>query len=113
METYGYVRVSAKDQHEDRQMAALLDFPIKRECIFMDKQSGRDFNRPGYKKLIKKLQPGDILVIMSIDRLGRNYDEIQEQWRILTRKKEVSIVVLDMPLCATRFCLKRADTGWR
>lgn len=101
-ETYGYVRVSSKDQCEDRQIIALKQFPVKEKNIFIDKMSGKDFNRPSYQKLQKKLRSGDILVVGSIDRLGRNYDEILDQWRIITKKKKADIVVLDMPLLDTR-----------
>ncbi len=97
---YGYVRVSTKEQNEDRQLIAMNDFGVDR--IFTDKQSGRDFERPQYKKLVRKLKPDDILVIKSIDRLGRNYDEILEQWRYITKEKNAAIVVLDMPLLDTR-----------
>lgn len=100
--TYGYVRVSTKEQNESRQMIALKEFPVQEEKIFMDKQSGKDFNRPAYQKLLKKMKERDILVIQSIDRLGRNYEEILEQWRFLTREKKVDVVVLDMPLLDTR-----------
>ena len=100
--TYGYVRVSSKDQNQDRQMIAMRKLFIKEKNIFMDKQSGKDFDRPQYKKLVKKLKPDDVLYIKSIDRLGRNYDEILEQWRILTKEKRIDIVVLDMPLLDTR-----------
>ena len=99
---YGYVRVSTKDQNEARQMIAMQEFGIDEKHIFLDKQSGKDFNRPKYQKLIRKLKKGDTLVIKSIDRLGRNYDEIIEQWRIITKEKEAAIVVLDMPLLDTR-----------
>ena len=100
-ESYGYVRVSTKDQNEERQMIAMNEYGIAKSKIFMDKQSGKDFDRPQYKRLIRRLRPGDVLVIKSIDRLGRNYDEILEQWRIITREKGVGIVVLDMPLLDT------------
>ena len=100
--TYGYVRVSSKDQNTDRQWIAMKDFGVPDDCVVIDKQSGKDFERPGYKRLLKKLKPGDTLVIKSIDRLGRNYDEILEQWRLLTKEKRVAIVVLDMPLLDTR-----------
>ena len=100
--TYGYVRVSSKDQNQDRQMIAMRKLFIKEKNIFMDKQSGKDFDRPQYKKLVKKLKPDDLLYIKSIDRLGRNYEEILEQWRILTKEKRIDIVVLDMPLLDTR-----------
>ena len=99
---YGYVRVSSTDQHEDRQLIAMAERGIPENCIYMDKQSGKDFKRPQYKALMKKLRPGDQLCITSIDRLGRNYEEIQEQWRILTREKKVDILVFDMPLLDTR-----------
>ena len=99
---YGYIRVSTKEQNEDRQLIALCEMAVPEKNIFMDKQSGKDFNRPQYKKLVKKLKPGDLLYIKSIDRLGRNYEEIQNQWRVLTKDKGVDIVVLDMPLLDTR-----------
>ncbi len=100
--TYAYIRVSTRDQNEDRQLAALTNLGISEVDLFLDKQSGKDFNRPAYRKLIKKLKPGDLLIIKSIDRLGRNYEEIQNQWRMLTKDKQVDIVVLDMPLLDTR-----------
>lgn len=99
---YGYIRVSTKEQCEERQLIALREFPVPDENIFMDKLSGKDFNRPQYKKLLRKLKRGDILVIKSIDRLGRNYEEILNQWRIITKEKQADIVVLDMPLLDTR-----------
>ena len=99
---YGYIRVSTKDQCEDRQIIALLAFPVPKHNIYMDKLSGKDFNRPQYKKLLRKLKPRDMLVLKSIDRLGRNYEEILEQWRIITKEKQADIVVLDMPLLDTR-----------
>ena len=99
---YGYIRVSTKEQNEDRQRLAMHEFGIADRDLYMDKQSGKDFERPDYKRLIRKLKPGDTLVIKSIDRLGRNYEEILEQWRILTREKKAAIVVLDMPLLDTR-----------
>ena len=99
---YGYVRVSTKEQNLDRQILALREFGIPESLIFQEKQSGKDFERPVYKRLVKKLKPGDTLVIKSIDRLGRNYDEILEQWRIITKEKKADIVVLDMPLLDTR-----------
>ena len=102
MNTYGYIRVSTKEQNEDRQMIAMREFGVVDRHIILDKQSGKDFQRPGYCWLIQKLKAGDTLVIKSIDRLGRNYDEILEQWRLLTKEKQVSIVVLDMPLLDTR-----------
>ena len=100
--TYGYIRVSSIDQNEDRQLIALHDAGVDDKHIYTDKQSGKDFERPQYKKLVKKLKPGDLLYILSIDRLGRNYVEIQNQWRILTKEKGVDICVLDMPLLDTR-----------
>lgn len=100
--TYGYIRVSSKDQNEARQVDAMREFGVADNCMIADKQSGKDFERPGYRKLMKKLKPGDTLVIKSIDRLGRNYDEILEQWRIITKEKNVYVVVLDMPLLDTR-----------
>ena len=100
--TYGYIRVSTREQNEDRQLIALREMSVPEQNIFMDKQSGTDFNRPQYKKLVKKLKPDDLLYIKSIDRLGRNYEEIQNQWRILTKEKKIDIVVLDMPLLDTR-----------
>lgn len=99
---YGYIRVSSKEQNEDRQYIAMSEFGIQNENIILDKQSGKNFERPGYIQLISKLKPGDTLVIKSIDRLGRNYDEILEQWRYLTKEMQVAIVVLDMPLLDTR-----------
>ena len=99
---YGYVRVSTREQNEARQVIALEEFGITDDHIFMDKLSGKDFNRPAYQKLLHSLQLGDVLVIKSIDRLGRNYDEILEQWRIITKEKQAAIVVLDMPLLDTR-----------
>lgn len=99
---YGYVRVSSREQNEDRQMIALGDMDVPKENIFVDKQSGKDFNRPRYKRLLRLLREDDILYIKSIDRLGRNYEEILEQWRFLTKKKRIDIVVLDMPLLDTR-----------
>ena len=95
---YGYIRVSTKEQNEDRQRIALANFPVPKDNIFMDKLSGKDFNRPQYRKLMRKLRPGDSMVIKSIDRLGRNYEEILNQWRIITKDKHADIVVLDMPL---------------
>ena len=99
---YGYVRVSTKEQNEDRQMVAMREFGVKDSNVILDKQSGKDFERPGYRRLMRRLKAGDTLVIKSIDRLGRNYDEILEQWRLLTKDKQVAIVVLDMPLLDTR-----------
>ncbi len=102
MAEYGYVRVSSLDQNEDRQMIELQKKQIPERNIYMDKLSGKNFERPAYKSLFKKLKQGDLLYIMSIDRLGRNYVEIQEQWRILTKEKGIDIVVIDMPLLDTR-----------
>ena len=102
MNIYGYVRVSSTDQNEDRQVIALREVSVPPKNIFVDKQSGMDFERPRYKKLVRKLKAGDLLYIISIDRLGRNYKEIQEQWRILTKEIAVDICVLDMPLLDTR-----------
>ena len=99
---YGYARVSAKDQKLRRQIDALTDFPVAEGCIYADKASGKDFERPEYRKLVKRLRPGDVMVVKSIDRLGRNYDEILEQWRTLTKRKSVDVVVIDMPLLDTR-----------
>lgn len=99
---YGYVRVSSTDQNEDRQMIALSEAGVLKENIYMDKMSGKDFDRPQYQKLLKKLKPGDLLYILSIDRLGRNYEEIQKQWRIITKEKNVDVCVIDMPLLDTR-----------
>ena len=102
MRNYGYVRVSTKDQNEDRQYIALRELCIPEENIFMDKQSGKDFVRPQYRRLVRRLKKDDLLYVKSIDRLGRNYTEILEQWRILTKEKGADIVVLDMPLLDTR-----------
>ena len=99
---YGYVRVSTKEQNEARQMIAMKEMGVLSENIYVDKQSGKNFERPQYRKLIKKLRRNDILYIKSIDRLGRNYKEILEQWRILTKEKNVDIIVIDMPLLDTR-----------
>lgn len=99
---YGYVRVSSSDQNEARQLIALNEIGLEDRNIYMDKQSGKDFDRPQYQKLVKKLRPGDLLCIKSIDRLGRNYEEILEQWRLITKEKGVDIVVMDMPLLDTR-----------
>ncbi len=101
-ETYGYVRVSTKDQCEERQLIAMQEFGVPQKNIFTDKPSGKDFERPLYKRLLRKLRPGDLVVVKSIDRLGRNYGEIQDQWRLITKEKQVDIVVLDMPLLDTR-----------
>ena len=102
LSVYGYIRVSSKDQKEDRQQIALKEVGVERQNIYVDKQSGKDFNRPQYKKMLRKLKKDDLLYIKSIDRLGRNYEEILQQWRILTKEKGVDIVVLDMPLLDTR-----------
>ena len=102
MKVYGYIRVSSTDQNEDRQRIALDAKGVPILNIFMDKQSGKDFERPQYKRLIKKLRAGHLLYILSIDRLGRNYKEIQEQWRIITKEKGVDVCVMDMPLLDTR-----------
>ena len=102
MSTYGYVRVSSRDQNEDRQLDALRGMEIEERNIFIDKQSGKDFERPQYKRLVRKVRREDLICIKSIDRLGRNYTEIQEQWRYLTKEKGADIVVLDMPLLDTR-----------
>lgn len=102
MSVYGYIRVSSKDQKEDRQQIALKEVGVELRNIYIDKQSGKDFNRPQYKKMLRKLKKDDLLYIKSIDRLGRNYEEILQQWRILTKEKSVDIVVLDMPLLDTR-----------
>ena len=102
MVTYGYIRVSSADQNEERQIVALSELNISHENLFMDKQSGKDFNRPSYQKLIRQLKAGDLLYIKSIDRLGRNYEEIQEQWRLLTKEKGADVAVIDMPLLDTR-----------
>jgi len=102
MKIYGYIRVSGVDQNEDRQLIAMNEVAIPQEQIFIDKQSGKDFNRPAYKKLVKKLNAGDLLYVLSIDRLGRNYEEIQKQWRTLIKEKNIDIVVIDMPLLDTR-----------
>lgn len=99
---YGYARVSTAQQHTDRQLSSLLAFGVAAEHIYTDRQSGKDFNRPAYTRLLKKLRRGDILAVTSIDRLGRNYTEILEQWRSITRERQADIVVLDMPLLDTR-----------
>ena len=100
--TYGYVRVSTQEQNETRQLAAMRGFGVEGKNIVVEKMSGKDFRRPRYRKLVKALQPGDVLVVKSIDRLGRNYDEILEQWGVITKKRKAAIVVLDMPLLDTR-----------
>ena len=101
---YGYARVSAKDQNLDRQLDALLEHGVDAKSIYKDKASGKDFNRPAYKRLVKRLKPNDVLVIKSIGRLGRNYNEILEEWRRITKEKQAAVVVLDMPLLDTREC---------
>ena len=99
---YGYVRVSAKDQNEDRQIIAMREVGVSEKNLYMDKQSGKDFKRKQYKRLVRKMKKDDLLYIKSIDRLGRNYEEIIEQWRHLTKEKRIDIIVLDMPLLDTR-----------
>lgn len=99
---YGYVRVSAKDQNEDRQIIAMREVGVSEKKIYMDKQSGKDFKRKQYKRLVRKMKKDDLLYIKSIDRLGRNYEEIIKQWRYLTKEKRIDIIVLDMPLLDTR-----------
>ena len=101
-ENYGYVRVSSIEQNESRQLFSMESYGIKKKNIFIDKQSGKNFDRPNYKRLIKKIRSGDLLVIQSIDRLGRNYAEVLEQWRVITKEKGTDILVLDMPLLDTR-----------
>ena len=102
MKTYGYIRVSATDQNEDRQIIAMENAQVPRRNVYMDKISGKDFDRPMYKKMVRKLQRNDLVYIKSIDRLGRNYKDVVEQWQYLTRVKKVDIVVLEMPLLDTR-----------
>ena len=99
---YGYIRVSTREQNEQRQLMAMREFGINEKRIYMDKQSGKDFERKNYKKMVRKLKKDDTLVVKSIDRLGRNYDEILEQWRVITKERQAAIVVLDMPLLDTR-----------
>ncbi len=99
---YGYVRISSTDQNEDRQIDAMESCAVPQKNVYVDKISGKDFNRPQYRKLVTMLQPGDLLYILSIDRLGRNYEEVQEQWRILTKEIGVDVCVIDMPLLDTR-----------
>ncbi|MBO7710388.1 MAG: recombinase family protein [Lachnospiraceae bacterium] len=101
MKKYAYCRVSSKDQNLDRQLAALESWQVPEGNIYCDRQSGKDFERPAYLRLMRRLRPGDQLIIKSIDRLGRNYEEILEQWRVLTKEKQVNIVILDMPLLNT------------
>ncbi len=102
MNNFGYIRVSSTDQNEGRQLAALHACKIPKNNLYLDKLSGKSFNRPQYKRLLKRLRPGDTLYLLSIDRLGRNYEEVQEQWRLLTKEKGIDICVLDMPLLDTR-----------
>ena len=99
---YGYVRVSDRKQNEDRQIIAMQQREVPEQNIYTDKQSGKDFNRPMYRRLMKKVRPDDVIFIKSIDRLGRNYEEILEQWKVITKEKKVDICVLDMPLLDTR-----------
>ena len=99
---YGYIRVSSADQNEDRQVMAMRELAVPEKNVFLDKQSGKDFERPQYKRLVKRLRPGDLLYVLSIDRLGRSYEEIQEQWRVLTKDIGADICVIDMPLLDTR-----------
>ena len=99
---YGYIRVSSKDQNEERQLIAMQELEIPGKNIYIDKQSGKDFERPQYKRMMRKMKKGDLLYIKSIDRLGRNYSEILEQWAIITKEKQINIVVIDMPLLDTR-----------
>lgn len=101
-QTYGYIRVSSKDQNEDRQRVALAKKEIPPKNLYVDKQSGKDFKRPQYQRLLRRLRAGDLLYVLSIDRLGRNYEEIQQQWRVLTKDIGIDICVLDMPLLDTR-----------
>ena len=100
--TYGYIRVSTREQNEDRQRVAMAQLPISPDCLYTDRQSGKNFDRPQYQKMLHRLQQDDLLYIKSIDRLGRNYEEILEQWRVITKEKKADIVVLDMPLLDTR-----------
>lgn len=102
MGTLAYIRVSSKDQNEDRQLLAMRQLNIPERNIYIDKQSGKDFERPAYRRMVRRMKKDDLLYIKSIDRLGRNYEEIQQQWRILTKEKKIDIVVLDMPLLDTR-----------
>ena len=100
--TYGYIRVSSQDQNEARQHIAMSQYQIPKKQLFIDKQSGKDFERPAYRRMVRKFRPGDLLYILSIDRLGRNYEEIQKEWRILTKDIGIDICVIDMPLLDTR-----------
>ena len=102
MAVYGYVRVSSTDQNEDRQLLAMKQQHIPRKNVYIDKQSGKDFNRPQYRRMLKRLKAGDLLYVLSIDRLGRNYEDIQQEWRVLTKKIGIDICVIDMPLLDTR-----------
>lgn len=102
MADFGYVRVSTREQRTDRQIIAMQELGIEKSCLYIDKQSGKDFHRPAYNRMVKKLREGDILFVKSIDRLGRNYEEIIQQWRVLTRHKKIEIVVIDFPLLDTR-----------
>ena len=111
MTMYGYARVSSKDQNLNRQLDALFAIGVSEESVFVDYLSGRNFDRPGYQSLLERLQPGDVLVVKSIDRLGRNYDEILGQWRLLTKQRSIDIVVLDMPLLDTRSTSDHGVTG--
>lgn len=104
MTRYGYIRVSTKEQKEDRQLAALEQYEIPEKNLYIDKLSGKDFKRPAYRKLIRQLKPDDIIIVKSIDRLGRNYKEIMEQWRIITKEKRADIKVIDTPLLDTTYC---------
>ncbi|MBO4908168.1 MAG: recombinase family protein [Lachnospiraceae bacterium] len=99
---YGYVRVSSKDQNEDRQVITMREMQVPEENIYIDKQSGKDFNRPQYKKLLRRVNPDDLIYIKSIDRLGRNYTEILDQWKVITKDKQVDLYVMDMPILDTR-----------
>lgn len=99
---YGYVRVSSKDQNEDRQVITMKEMQVPDENIYIDKQSGKDFNRPQYKRLLHKVKPDDLIYIKSIDRLGRNYKEILDQWKVITKDKQVDLYVIDMPILDTR-----------
>jgi len=103
-QNYGYIRVSRQEQNEDRQVIALQFYNISPENLYLDKQSGKDFDRPAYQRMLRNFNPGDVLYIKSIDRLGRNYAEIIEQWRLLTKEKSIDIKVLDMPLLDTTYC---------
>ena len=111
MTMYGYARVSSKDQNLNRQLDALFAIGVSEESVFVDYLSGRNFDRPGYQSLLERLQPGDVLVVKSIDRLGRNYDEILGQWRLLTKQRSIDIVVLDMPLLDTALDVRSRGDG--